>query len=378
MYTFHKIFYAIVRLLIRAFLSIRFGYTCKKAADLPEQYIVLANHTTDYDPLFVASSFPRHMYFVSSEHVARWGFVSKLLIAFLDPIFRYKGSVASSTVKMILQRLRRGANVCLFAEGNRSWDGSTGAILPSTGKLVKKAGCGLVTYKITGGYFVSPRWSASLRRGPVHGQVVNVYTAQQLADMTAQQIYEIICRDLQEDAYARQIDQPKRYKGKNLAESLEYLLCVCPQCGSMDTIATAGDTAHCTHCGMQLKYDEYGMLHGGRFSTVKQLSDWQSEQLRQLAAGGGSCTDADAVLTQISHSEPTVLAQGAAVMNSEALTCGDVSVPLASITNMDIYGKRGLVFTADGVYYELKPKGNTFKFLVLHRWFKELAGAAAE
>ena len=151
----HIFFYTFLRPFVRIFLWLKFGYRCKVATELPETYIVLANHTTDYDPLFVASSFPRQMYFVGSEHIARWKFLYKLLKFAFAPIMRPKGTVAVSTTMDVLRKIRAGGNVCIFAEGARTWDGVTQPILPSTGKTVKSARSGLVTYKMVGGYFAS-------------------------------------------------------------------------------------------------------------------------------------------------------------------------------------------------------------------------------
>ena len=232
----HKATWTILRPLVSLFLRIKFGYRYKRPEQLPENYIVLANHATNFDPLFVAVAFPQ-MYLVGSEHISRWGFASKLLKFFLAPILRPKGAVASATVKEILQTLRSGKNVCLFAEGSCSWDGTPNPILPSTGKMVQKARCGLVTYRLRGGYFTYPRWSTSgKRKGPVFGEPVNVYTAEQVAAMSAKELNEAIIRDLGEDAYVRQLAEPKAYRSDHAAEGLEYLLYRCPECGSLDVL----------------------------------------------------------------------------------------------------------------------------------------------
>ncbi|MBQ2976959.1 MAG: 1-acyl-sn-glycerol-3-phosphate acyltransferase [Clostridia bacterium] len=245
----HVWIYHVLTPLVIAFLFIRFGYRFKKARNLPDKYIVLANHTTDFDPLFVAASFPRQMYFVASEHIARWKNAYKFIRYALAPILRYKGSVAVSTVREVLQRLRDGANICIFAEGARTWDGVTAPFLPSTGKLIKAAGCGLVTYKITGGYFVSPNWSEkSLRRGPISGAPVRVYSPEEIEKMTVDEINRAIAADLHEDAYARQMANPQPYKGKKLAHRMENLLFICPQCGEMDTIRSTGNHMECMKC----------------------------------------------------------------------------------------------------------------------------------
>ena len=65
----HVIFYKVARILVMIFTKIRFGYRFQVAKDLPENYIVISNHATDYDVLFVAMSFRKMMYFVGSSHI---------------------------------------------------------------------------------------------------------------------------------------------------------------------------------------------------------------------------------------------------------------------------------------------------------------------
>jgi len=85
----HRVIYSLLRFPVKLFLKIKFGYKSKKAKDLPENYIVISNHTTDYDPIMVAMSFKRQMYYVASEHISDWGTAYKLLkfglIRFSDP-----------------------------------------------------------------------------------------------------------------------------------------------------------------------------------------------------------------------------------------------------------------------------------------------------
>ena len=139
----HVRFWNFARPLVMLYTKLKFGYTYEIAKDLPDNYIVLANHVTDFDPGFVACSFPKQMYFVASEHVARWKTLYRFLKYAVEPIMRLKGTVAASTVMEVLKKVKAGNSVCIFAEGVRTWDGVTCPILPSTGKLVKSARCGL-------------------------------------------------------------------------------------------------------------------------------------------------------------------------------------------------------------------------------------------
>lgn len=369
-----KVRFALLRPLVAFFLKCAFGYTYDKAKNLPESYIVLSNHTTDFDPMLVGVSFTRPMYFVASEHIARWPVAGKLLTWLFNPIYRKKGASAASTVMEILRHTRKGHNVCMFAEGSRSWDGVTGSILPSTAKMVKSAGCGLVTYKIIGGYFTSPRWGgASIRRGKLHGSPVNVYTPEALKAMTNEELHAAIEADLYEDAYARQMADPKPYRSKKRAMFMERLLFICPKCGRRDTIRSAGNTISCTACDLQMRYDPFGMLQGSDFTTVKELSDWQKQQVCLDVEKNTPYTAASATLTTLQNHEESLVAQGPVTMTRDILCCGDFHVSMEEITDLNIHGQKGIVFTADKKYYELRPAEgfNALKFHLFYHRRKE-------
>ena len=373
----HKAAWTVLRPLVYLFLMLKFGYRAEKPKNLPENYIVLSNHATNFDPLFVGVAFPQ-MYFVASEHVSRWGFASVLLKFFLAPILRPKGSVASHTVKEILQTLRGGKNVCLFAEGSCSWDGRPNPILPSTGKMVQKARCGLVTYRLMGGFFAQPRWgTCGTRRGFLRGKVMNIYTPEQLSAMSADEINEAICRDLGEDAYDRQLTDPKPYKNGRAAEGLEYLMYTCPTCGGNETFRTHGDTVECTCCGLKFRYDEYGMLDGIPFRTLRDYGIWQDGETARRAQAGESYTSGEGSLVRVAGGVTTEVGSGPVALGPGGITCGDAHVPLEEIAELDIHSKNVLVFTAGKAYYELTPKGNGYKYFLLYRHYAKAAQETA-
>lgn len=365
----HAIVYSLLWQPVRLFLRLKFGYTCTVAKDLPENYIVLSNHVTDYDPLLVGASFKRQMYFVASEHVGRWGLASKLLDFGFAPILRKKGMSAASAILDVLRKLKKGENVCMFAEGVRTWDGVTCPIAETTGQMVKRAGCALVTYKIKGGYFLSPGWCSGTRRGWCHGAVTAVYPKEQLAAMSADEINEIIRRDLHEDAYERQLTDPKPYRCKALAESFENLLYICPKCGAHDTIRTAGNRITCTACDLDASLDEYGQLSGMPHTTVRELAAWQREQTAKAAALPETVYSVpEAKLVCVGEDGVRDVASGALSLSRETLACGDFRAPTASLSGLALHGRRALVFAVEREYYELYiPKGySILKFVELY------------
>ena len=365
----HRFYYGFFRKLVIVFLKCTFGYRYTLAEDLPENYLVISNHTTDFDPILVACSFRRPMYFVGSEHISR----SKLAYAFLktcfDPIMRPKGASAASTVIDIIRRVKHGASVCLFAEGVRSWDGRSCPIDPSTAKMVKRMGCGLVTYRIVGGYFASPMWSGtSIRRGYLHGGPVRVFTPEQLKAMSVEEIYDAIMTDTREDAYARQMADPKPYRCKHPAQHLERLLFLCPHCGGRDTFSSAGDTVTCSACGHTFRYNQFGMLEGADFETLTAFSDWQKNKVTADIAADLPYTSPDASLLVIDKHTETPLTHGPLSLTAQELRCGDFSVPFDDISDLAMFGQRNLVFTAGKTYYQLTPApgSNCLKFLLYY------------
>ena len=227
----------------------------------------------------VGLAFPDQMYYVASEHIFRWGFISKLINFLVAPIPRVKAITEIQTVINILKRLKAGANVCMFAEGNRSFSGETGVVHPATGKLVKKSGVSLITFRLDGGYFTSPRWSKTLRKGMMKGRMIKEYTPEELKTMTADEVYSAIKSDLYVNAYEEQEKDPVEYTGDKLAENLETALYWCPKCESIATLKSKGDRLFC-ECGLDLKYDTYGYLTSNNDDKTPLKQFWNGADFR--------------------------------------------------------------------------------------------------
>ena len=332
------------------------------APPLEGPYLVLPNHANAYDQFFVGLSFlKRHMYFVVSEHAFRHRFVGFLMRTIFGPISRVKGSADASAVRGILRALRRGASVCLFPEGNRSWDGRSQRLHPATGKLLKLAKVPVMTFRITGGYPADPRWAHSIRKGPIRGKVVGVYPPEELAKLSPEELTALVERDLWVD----ESENTLPYTGEKLAEGLEEALFLCPKCGRLGTLHSSGRDFSCS-CGLHAEYTDTGKLEGDLpFSTIPAWDDWQSETVRKLAAEPDfSCTDDGAELRELEEGHrTTVLARGALRLDADGVTVGDHTIPLAHMQDPSLChfgGGETMMFAAEGHSYELlfpRPKG---------------------
>ena len=344
---------------------------------LPESFLLISNHATNDDMIFTGLSFRRQMYFVGTEHLLSLGFASKLLKLFFDPIPRPKGAAGTGAVMEILRRLKAGRRVCLFAEGNCTWDGRTASFPEATGKMALRSGVPLVTFRLRGGYFAYPRWSKKRRRGPVSGELVNVYSPEELKNLGPKGINEAVARDIRLDAYAEQEKSPARYPSRRRAEGIEHALLVCPACRRIDTLQSRGASFFCS-CGLSGSYSETGFLSGEGFSfrTPAQWIDWQKEFFRALPDTGEELTfDEGLTLREINGHERKEAARGRVSISSRELKAGGLSFPLSEISDLAVRLQGTVSFSlSDGRYYELlPPKRSTYhgyKYYLIYQHFQ--------
>lgn len=376
--------------LLRVFLRLKFNYHFEKVKPKHRPYIVLANHATNYDPIMLGESFPELLHYVASDHIFRLGRVSKLLMFLVEPIPRLKSSTELQTVKQVLNKLRKGFSVCIFAEGNMTFSGETGYIPISTGKLVKLSGVALITYRIDGGYFSNPRWGKKLRKGCMSGQIVSEYSPETISDMTVAELNDVIKKDLYVNAYDEQKVKQIPYQGIDIAENLEIALYLCPLCGRIGTLKSIRDEFYCP-CGLHLRYTQYGYFESGEggdppFPTVLEWFRWQSTEIEKKTGeffeepiGEPFFSDNGQSLWLIgkaSHAE--LQGRGTLYLFNDRLELEQengsrFSFPLERISDMSIYGRMVLIFTTnDQMTYEIKSdhSRSAVKYLDVFQYYK--------
>lgn len=319
--------------------------------------LIIANHVTNWDPLMLAMSFPdTPIRFVASEHIFRHGLGSKLLAWLVAPIPRKKAASGADTVMSVLRALKAGDTVCIFAEGDATWDGLTHPVFPATGKLARMAGVPLLTYRIEGGYLSAPRWAAGLRHGKVRGRQIGFYSPEELKKQKGQEITAVIDRDLYEDAFARQHIEHVHFRGKNLAEDIETGFFICPKCGELGTVRGLGDAVYCV-CGLRLFYTEEGFFDPP--APVETLASWEKLQLTALQkicqeTKGTLFCDNGIRLREIrdGHRERR-LGKGTLTMRPDALEIAGCRFPLSDIESMAMVKAHILLFSVGDAYYEI-------------------------
>lgn len=215
-------------------------------------FLLLANHVTWLDPVYISFLVRRPVRFMASVH---W-FPHPVLGRFLTLIGAIPKAKFTSDKGAILTMVRayhEGDVIALFPEGERTWDGKTVPMVPGIGRLIKRLGAPVVCARIQGGHHQWPRWAPRPRWAPVRITFDAPRTFP--ADWTHEQIEDELSRLL---FVAPDDCPPPRFAfGKKIAEGLPAALWGCPACMKMEALEVEADQTHvgCKQCGLRWKLE---------------------------------------------------------------------------------------------------------------------------
>lgn len=126
-------------------------------------FLLLCNHQSNLDPMLIQAFAPRavHAMAKSTQFAAPLvGFLMQHLLSF--PVRRYQ--VDAQAVRMTLRYLGQGRGVCIYVEGERSWDGRLQRPRRGTLRVALRAGVPVIPCGIRGSYDAWPRWDSRIQR----------------------------------------------------------------------------------------------------------------------------------------------------------------------------------------------------------------------
>jgi len=376
----HRRVFTILLPFVKIFMKWKFHYVYDDLKQIQGPYLLLANHNLELDPAAVGVAAGKQLYFVASEHIMRKGIGTRLLMWAFKPIIHKKGKQGAYTVKEMMKALKAGNSVCIFPEGNRSFNGLTGSMMPAIGKMARRCGAGLITYRLEGGYLTQPRWSVTLRKGKLRGRLMHVYSGEELSTMTDEQVNQMICEDLFEDAYGTQKRERVAFRGKNLALGLETTIFICPDCGQIGTLHSEGNRFYCD-CGFHAVYDVYGELTdgAGKKYTITELDRKQQETLRKRAAGEGrEPIFSDTVTLYEIDSKHSILRreEGSLQAYRDRIECCGHTFSYVDMEGMAIYSRNFMVIHMEGGngHFEIQADKRfcALKYLYLYQTKEEV------
>ena len=224
----HRIAVALVHLFFGFYVRMRYHITIEPFREQGKRpYLIVMNHQTGFDQFFVGMTFRQPVYYIATEDIFSLGWVSDIIRWLVEPIPIRKQTTDIKAVKDCIKVAREGGTICLAPEGNRTFHGRTVYMNPSIASLAKKLALPIAFFRIEGGYGIQPRWSDVVRGGTMRSYVSRVMEPEEFADMTKEQLAEIIRQELFVDEGKRTGEYPHP---KN-AEFLERAMYVCPKCG---------------------------------------------------------------------------------------------------------------------------------------------------
>lgn len=225
-------------------------------------YLVISTHQ-GFSDYYIAplALFPHRANYVSDME----GFA-----AFGEWLYRAIGCVGKrryvsdlSVVKNIKLALESGQSVVLYPESRHCNVGTTSYIPKNIGKLVKMMQVPLVILTAHGSYLANPFWDEEhTRKVPMEATLEGIYTAEQVATLSAKQIQQTIEEKLQYDEYIRQQSQGLKITYKNRADGLHKALYQCRVCEGEFAMRSGGSRLWCEKCGARWELTEDGWLKG--------------------------------------------------------------------------------------------------------------------
>lgn len=273
--------YRTVRGVVKNLFIKKFNFKSEKI-DIKSPFIVLANHTTDYDAILIATAFKQPIHFVMSDHVSSIPVAGKLVEHLVDTIPITKSTLDPSSVKKMFRVAKNGGALGLFPEGNKSFSGVMSDMKPSIAKLLKKLNIPVVLYAIEGGYLSSPRWTKVKRKGYMYGKVRTIIDTDELARLSEEELFNKVVAGISVSAYDVQAARKIEYVGEDLAKNVESLLYMCPVCHKLSTVYGEHNHIKCHNCDLLGEYDTYGYVSGTPFARLDEWDAWQKAELIKM------------------------------------------------------------------------------------------------
>lgn len=285
----HKFWFGIGKPLIYIYLKITANFKRTKAnLKKGRPYLILGNHTNELDPLMVICCVPGVVHALASDHLFKHAIFNGFVRHIAEPIPIVRAQMDLTSIKEALQAKNDGGSVLIFPEANCCFNAKTSHISSATAKLVKQFKLPVAVFNTKGGYLTHPRWSNSWRRGKTTCELVKLIEPEELAKMSVDEVYTVLCDALYVNEMEYQRRQQIYYHGHDLLEGAERMLYQCPKCGRLSTMKSQGDSISCTKCGYAVKMNHYGFFKGDEviFDSIDKWDDWQRKQAVRLVSEG--------------------------------------------------------------------------------------------
>lgn len=253
--------------------------------------VVIANHEAALDFTNLIGLTKEQMIFVISNSFYN-SLPFKKIMDKIGVIPKQQFQTCVKDMCAIKSAVEHGKILVIYPAGLMCEDGLSTPIPHTTYQFLKWIKADIYMARITGTYFVTPKWSKKNRPGRTYIDVFKLFDKSELENMELEEIVERTNGHLLFDAYRDQEENQVKYLGGDNVEGLENVLYVCPHCGKEETVRTSKNRIFCEACGYAEESDKYGFLHkvSEVGEEIRYVSDWSkkiyTDTLEKLRDGG--------------------------------------------------------------------------------------------
>ena len=229
----NRLFYRFMLGILRGLILRYFRITTVNESVVPQTGagIIVANHSTLFDPIWVYAMLRRPVYFAATEDLFRKRFLGRL-ISWFGAFPKRKAASDLAALRSIFTIIEKGGLVGLFPEGVRTWDGTNQPLFTGIAKLIRKLGVPVYVCRLEGAYLVYPRWARHWRRVPLRGVFSRLYDAGSVPGHD-ERILADIASAIRSTDFEMDVPVASARRG-GLAVNVTRVLYRCPSCGTME------------------------------------------------------------------------------------------------------------------------------------------------
>lgn len=203
--------YWVARIICQVLTLLFFRYRVYGRQHIPAEgpFIVVGNHQSFLDPVFMGIGATRRMLFMARDSLFRsrvFGFLIRSTNAI--PLARDKADIGA--IKLVLAKLKEGEGVCLYPEGTRSTDGKITAFKPGFGLLCRRSKAPVVPALVDGAFECWPRHRKLFSPGPVVVWFGKPLPPEQIRQMSNEQLADWLTRTLRQMQHTCRLKQGKQ------------------------------------------------------------------------------------------------------------------------------------------------------------------------
>ena len=204
-------------------------------------FVVIANHQCALDFMYMlALKTKTPVSLVISDAFYRTTPLKKYMDK-VGVIAKQQFQTSTSDIKKMKKVIDDNGALVFYPAGLMCEDGVSTPIPESTYKFLKWLKADIYVAKVSGSYFVKPKWSKKMRPGRTYLDVYKLYDKETLAVEPLESVKENVVKTLSFDAYKEQETLKVKYKGGENIEGLENVLYACPHCKSEFAVKVKGE-----------------------------------------------------------------------------------------------------------------------------------------